>query len=168
MESGRNRQQPPGVPRRDPFPEVRTSPNERVDDLKETARDGVESLGSIVSGIVEDLQGIVRGEVQLAKTELKEEASQIGKGAGMAGAGIFLGLVGFIFLMLGVTYVLNLWMRMWIAAGVVGVVLLIIAAILANAGKSQIQQASLKPDETLDSLKEDQEWASRQINSVKK
>lgn len=142
--------------------------NSPLDDARDIVRGGADSLGSIVSGIVEDLQHIVRGEVQLAKTELKEEAGQMGKGAGLAGAGALIGLVGFIFLMLGVTYLLNTWMRMWLAAGLVGVVLLIIAAILASSGKSKIQDANLKPEQTIDSLKEDQEWASRQMKSVKK
>ena len=125
-------------------------------------------LGSIVTGIVEDLQNIVRGEVQLAKTELKEEATLMGKGAGKIGAGVFFGLVGFIFLMLGVTYVLNQWLEMWLSALIVGAVLALIGAILAMSGKSQMQSADLKPDKTIQSVKEDKEWASRQMNSVRK
>ena len=126
------------------------------------------TLGDTVTGIVEDLQNIVRGEVQLAKTEVQEDVSKLGKAAGMIGAAAFLGLVGFIFLMLGVTYLLNKSVEMWIAAGIVGLVLAIIAAILGMRGKSQMQAANLKPDKTIESLKEDKEWASRQINSVKK
>lgn len=144
---------------------TQTSP---IEEAKDIAKGTAESLGTIVSGIVEDLQQIVRGEVQLAKTELKEDASQIGKGAAMVGAGVFFGLIAFIFLMLSLTYLLSEWMEMWIAAGIVGLALVIIAAILAMSGKSQIQNANLKPEETIDSLKEDQEWASRQMNSVKK
>lgn len=149
-------------------PAGRPDPGRRVDEMRETVREGTDSLGGIVSGIVEDLQEIVRGEVQLAKTELKEDASQMGRGAGMAIGGAFVGLVGFSFLMLGMTYVLNLWMRMWIAAGIVGIVLILIGLALAMSGKNEIQQANLKPEQTLESLKEDQEWASRQMNSVKR
>jgi uncharacterized membrane protein YqjE len=127
-----------------------------------------QGLGSIVTGIVEDLQNIVRGEVQLAKTELKEEATQMGRGAGMIGAGVFVGLVGFIFLMLAATYLLDEWMEDWIAAGIVSLALIVIAAILATAGRNQVQSADLKPDKTIQSVKEDKEWASRQINSVRK
>lgn len=168
MDSERNPRRSFGTSRRDVTGVTGNQPNSPLDDAKDIVRGGADSLGSIVSGIVEDLQHIVRGEVQLAKTELKEEAGQMGKGAGMAGAGAFIGLVGFIFLMLGVTYLLNTWMRMWIAAGIVGLVLIIIAAILASSGKSKIQEANLKPEQTIDSLKEDQEWASRQMKSVKK
>jgi uncharacterized membrane protein YqjE len=168
MDSERNPRRSSGTSRRDVSGVTGNQLNSPLDDAKDIVRGGADSLGSIVSGIVEDLQHIVRGEVQLAKTELKEEAGQMGKGAGMAGAGAFIGLVGFIFLMLGVTYLLNTWMRMWIAAGIVGLVLIIIAAILASSGKSKIQEANLTPEQTIDSLKEDQEWASRQMKSVKK
>lgn len=127
-----------------------------------------ESLGTLVTGIVADLQDIVRGEVQLAKTELQEEASALGKGAAAIAVGALVALVGFIFLMLGVTYLLNKSLEMWLAAGIVGVVLLAIGIIAALVGKNQLSAASLKPEKTIDSLKEDQEWASRQIKSVTK
>ena len=168
MEDERKARRIAGTPQRQQPFATGAGSESPLENAREIARDGVDSLGGLVSGIVEDLQHIVRGEVQLAKTELKEEAGQMGKGAGMAAAGALVGLVGFVFLMLGVTYVLNMWMRMWIAAGLVGLVLLIIAAILVMSGKGAIQDASLKPEETIDSLKEDQEWASRQMKSVRK
>jgi uncharacterized membrane protein YqjE len=127
-----------------------------------------ESLGTLVTGIVADLQDIVRGEVQLAKTELQEDVSVLGKGIAAIAAGALVALVGFIFLMLGVTYLLNKSLEMWISAGIVGVVLLIIGIIAALVGKNTLSAANLKPDKTIDSLKEDQEWANRQIKSVAK
>ena len=82
------------------------------------------TLGDTVTGIIQDLQDIIRGEVQLAKTEIKEDTSKLGKGAGMIAAAALVALVGFIFLMLGVTYLLNKSIEMWMAAGIVGLVLL--------------------------------------------
>ncbi len=127
-----------------------------------------EGLGSLITGIIADLQEIVRGEVQLAKTELKEDASTLGRGAGLLVGGALIGLVGFIFLMLAVTYLLAQWLDLWLAAGIVAVVLLVVAAILAMSGRSQLQRANLKPEQTIETLKEDKEWASQQINSVKR
>jgi len=89
-----------------------------------------ESIGSILSGLITDLQSMVRGEIALARAEVKEDVSTMGRAAGELAAAAFLGLTGFIFLMLGATYVLNIWMRMWIAAAIVGLVLLAIAAIV--------------------------------------
>ena len=144
------------------------SPGSRADDRERPGAGTGETLGDTVTGIIQDLQEIVRGEVQLAKTELKEDASQMGRALGMIGAAAFLALVGFIFLMLGVTYLLNKSLEMWLAAGIVGVVLLIIGGIVGMVGKNQMQQANLKPEQTIESVKEDKEWASRQINSVKR
>jgi uncharacterized membrane protein YqjE len=126
------------------------------------------SLGTLVTGIVEDLQNVVRGELALAKTELKTEAAGIGKGVAMLAAGAIVGLVAFIFLMLGVTYLLARWLTMWQSAALVGAALLLIAVILLLAGRSKVSAANLTPTQTIDSLKEDQAWASQQIKSVGK
>jgi uncharacterized membrane protein YqjE len=126
-----------------------------------------ESIGSLISGLLQDLQELVRGEITLARAEVREDISTASKGlASLAGASL-VGVTGFIFLMLGVTYLLNQYMRMWIAAGAVGLALLVIAAIVASIGKSKLSATSLKPDQTIDSLKEDREWAKQQVSSVK-
>jgi len=134
----------------------------------DSSRSDQQSLGTLVTGIVEDLQNIVRGEMALAKAELREEAAGIGRSAGMIVAGAIVGLVAFIFLMLGVTYLVNRWLTMWQSAALVGAVLLVIAIILLMVGRSKLSKASLTPTQTIDSLKEDQAWASQQIKSVGK
>jgi uncharacterized membrane protein YqjE len=127
-----------------------------------------ESIGSIISGLLKDLQDMVRGEIALARAEVKEDVSVVGKSvASLAMVAIF-GLTGFIFLMLGATYLLNIYMRMWIAATLVAVVLLLVAAMLGMSGKKKLSAANLKPQQTIDSMKENQEWAKQQINSVNK
>ena len=93
---------------------------------------------------------------------------EMGKALGMIGAAVFLGLVGFIFLMWGVTYLLNKPLEMWLAAGIVGLALLIIGGIVGMVGKNQMQEANFVPEQTIESVKEDKEWASHQINSVKR
>ena len=124
-----------------------------------------ESIGAILGGLLSDLQGMVRGEIALARAEVKEDVSTIGKAIGALAAAAIFGLTGFIFLMLGATYVLNIWMRMWIAAAVVGAVLVVIALILGMSGKSKLSASNLKPDQTIDSVKETREWAKQQISS---
>jgi uncharacterized membrane protein YqjE len=127
-----------------------------------------EGLGSLITGIIKDLQDLLRAEVQLAKTELREDASAVGKAIAFIAAGAFIGLVGFIFLIQAIVWILDEFMNDWIAAGIVALALLLIAAILAMSGRSKLSQASLKPEQTIDTLKEDQQWAKQQINSVKR
>jgi len=126
-----------------------------------------ESIGSLISGLLQDLQEMVRGEITLARAEVRDDVTTASKGlASLAGASL-IGVTGFIFVMLGVTYLLNQYMRMWIAAGAVGLALLVIAAIVASIAKSKLSATNLKPDQTIDSLKEDREWAKQQVSSVK-
>ena len=126
-----------------------------------------ESVTELISGMVGDVQGLVRGEIQLARTELSESASGAAKGIGMLVAGAIVALIGFVFLMLALVEVLDDAMPRWAAALIVGGGLVIIAAILALVGKSQLSADKLKPTQTIDSLQEDKEWAQQQARSVK-
>jgi uncharacterized membrane protein YqjE len=127
-----------------------------------------EGIGELVSGLLQDLQDLIRGEVRLAKTEIQEDAKTAARGAGMIAAGAAVGFVGFWMLMLAVAYVLAETMDMWLATGIVAVALLVIAAIVAMVGRNRLTSRNLAPDETIDTLMEDQAWAKQQINSVKK
>jgi uncharacterized membrane protein YqjE len=124
-----------------------------------------QGIGSLLSGLLRDLQEMMRGEVALARAEIKEDVSSVTKGAtSMAIAAVF-ALTGFVFLMLGLTYLLNIWMRMWVAAGIVGLVLLVIGGILLMSAKKKLSATSLKPTQTIDSLKETKSWAQQQMTS---
>jgi uncharacterized membrane protein YqjE len=143
------------------------SPRGELGRVTPESTDSQESIGSLISGLLRDLQELVRGEITLARAEVRDDLATASKGlASLAGAAL-VGVTGFIFLMLGVTYLLNQYMRMWIAAGAVGIALLVIAAIVAAIGKAKLSATNLKPDETIDSLKEDREWAKQQVSSVK-
>lgn len=125
-----------------------------------------ERMGDTVSDILEDLQGVVRSEVELAKTELKDDAARVGRAAGMIAGGGVLGYTGFGFLMLGLTTLLAKKLPLWLSATVVGTALASIAAKLGMAGKAQLQSTDLKPEQTIESLRQDKEWASREMSSV--
>jgi hypothetical protein len=126
-----------------------------------------ESIGSLLSGLLKDLQELVRGEISLARAEVRDDVATASKGAATLAGSALIGVTGFIFAMLAVTYLLNQEMRMWIAAGIVGLSLLVIAAILFFIGKRKLGASNLKPDQTIESLKEDREWARQQVSSVK-
>jgi len=128
-----------------------------------------EGIGSLIAGLIQDLQDLVRAEVKLAKTELREDVQKITGAAGLLVAGGVVGLVGFIFLMLTLMYLLNEWIgRLWISAGIVTLALVIATAILVITGRDRLRAANLIPEQTIATLKEDQAWARQQINSVKR
>lgn len=111
-------------------------------------------LKGTVSSLGDTIRNLVRSEVELAKAELKNEASQVGKAGGMIAGGGVLGLTGFTFLMWSVVFLLSRKLPMWASTGILGSALVAIAGILGASGKSQLQDVSPKPEQTIESLKE--------------
>ena len=111
-------------------------------------------LKGTVSSLGDTLRDLVRSEVDLAKAELKQEASQVGKAGGMIAGGGMLGVTGFMFLVFGLTHLLARKMPLWLSSTLVGSALVAIAGMLGTSGKNQLQDVSLKPAQTVESLKE--------------
>jgi len=144
-----------------PPPSANGQPGERL------AREA-ESLGALFSGVLEDLQDIVRAEIRLAKTELQEDAAAAGKALGSMALGGVVALFGVVFLLLTAVFVLDIWLPLWVSAGIVTVVLLVAAAILVLGGKKALSAQNLAPEQTIATLKEDQAWVKAQISSVRR
>jgi Putative Actinobacterial Holin-X, holin superfamily III len=127
------------------------------------ARPDVEgrSLGDLVGEVAEDLTRLFRQELELAKVEAKQEATKLGKGAGMlAGAGVA-GHVVVLFLSVALMLLLGRVMDLDLAALIVAVLWAVVAGILASVGRQRLRSAQLTLDETKATLKEDVQWAKR-------
>jgi uncharacterized membrane protein YqjE len=120
------------------------------------------SIADILQGIVGNIQNIIRSEVRLAKTEMKEEATAAGKAAGMLAAGAVLAIYAVGILLLCLVYALSGPLPAWAAALVVGLVVAAIAGILVMIGMNRIKSVSPKPEQTIDSIKEDVQWVKQQ------
>jgi uncharacterized membrane protein YqjE len=117
------------------------------------------SVGELVGEISKDLSLLVREEIELAKAEIKEETTKAGKAAGMfVGAGY----AGHLVLLLGsltaVFALANLMDWAW-AALIVTAVWAVVGAVLFVRGRKQMRHVNLKPEQTLETLKEDARWA---------
>lgn len=99
------------------------------------------STGELVSRLSSQVTELVRGEVELARTELAEKGRRAGAGAGLAGAGGVVALYGVGALVAAAIAGLSLVLDVWLAALVVAVVLLAVGGVLALAGRSQIRRA---------------------------
>jgi len=122
------------------------------------------SLGAIVGDISSDLSALVRQEMELARTELKQEARRVGKGAGMLGGAGIAGHLTLLFLSLALVYLLDNWMPPELSALIVGLVWAAVATVLAMRGRQEIQEADQPLPQTQQSLKEDVRWAKEQTN----
>jgi Putative Actinobacterial Holin-X, holin superfamily III len=123
-------------------------------------------LADIVKDLTGDLGTLFRQEVELAKAELKQEARKGGKAAGVLGAAAGLGLVGAIILAMAIGFGLSILFGaeddfFW-GFLITAVVLLVAAAIAASNGRKKLQQVDPKPDQTIETLREDARYLKEQ------
>ena len=112
--------------------------------------------GALVHDVSELVPRLVRQELDLAKAELTEKGKRAGKGAGLLGGSGVVAWFGAATLVAAAVLGLAEVMPAWVAAIVVGVVLLAVAGVLALLGKSQVQKAVPPvPEEAVASTKED-------------
>ena len=122
------------------------------------------SIGDIVGDVAQDLTTLIRQEIDLAKTELKEEATKAGKGAGMLGGAGLSGYFAVLFLSTTLMFVLDEFLEVWIAALIVTVMWAIATTVLAVIGKKKLQASRPQLPQTQQTLKEDVQWAKAQKN----
>jgi uncharacterized membrane protein YqjE len=126
------------------------------------------SLGELLRQLSEQTTRLVHQELELAKAELTQKGKQAGMGAGMFGAAGALGLAALGALTACFILALNAVMPAWLAALIVAVVYGAIAAFLALRGRDKVKQATpLVPEQTVETVKEDVEWAKTQMRSEK-
>jgi uncharacterized membrane protein YqjE len=123
------------------------------------------SAGDILKDIIANAQEIIRSEIRLAKTEMREEAGKAWGAARMLLAGALLGLYALGFVLLSAVRALSLAVSPWLAALLVGVALAIVTAVLISAGLARWRQFSPKPDKTIETVKENVEWVRNQTKS---
>src|SRR3954452_9562860 len=120
------------------------------------------SLGEIVGDISRDMSTLFKQELDLAKTEMKQEVAKVGKSAGMFGGAGLAGWFTLFFLSLALTWLLDNWMPVELAALIVAVVWGVVAGVLALRGRQEIKDANPQLPQTQQTLKEDAQWAREQ------
>ena len=117
------------------------------------------SVGELVTEVTRDLTTLVRQELELARAEMKEEVAKAGKGAGLLGGAGFAGYLVLLFLSLALMFGLDAWMPTGWAALIVAVLWAIVTAVLYARGRRSLREVNPKPERTIDTVKEDVEWA---------
>jgi hypothetical protein len=118
-----------------------------------------ESLGDLVSELTSDLSKLMRQELELAKAEIRQEAVKAGKATGMLAAAGFAGYLTTVLLSLALVFALGAVVPLGWAALIVAAVWGIAGAILYSTGRARLRTVNPKPERTVETLKEDAEWA---------
>ena len=122
--------------------------------------------GELMAELAEQTSTLVKQELALARAELMEKGRTAGLGVGLIGGGGGLALFAFGALTTALILLLDKAMAAWLAALVVAVVYGAIAAVLAVRGKERIKESTPPiPEQTVETLKEDVEWAKTQTRS---
>jgi len=121
------------------------------------------SLGDLFGDLTRDMGVLVRQEVELAKTEMTQKASQAGKNIGSMAIGGAVAYAGFLAILAAVIIGLgSLGIPWWLSALVVGLVVAGVGYFLIQKGLGALKNESLAPRQTMETLKEDAQWAKEQ------
>lgn len=122
-------------------------------DLRVEPKAADRSLGELFAEMATEMGDLVRTELELAKTETKEEVAKAGKAGGMfAGAGLE-GYFALLFLSVALAYLLDAVLARPLAFAIVAVLHAIVGFILYSKGRAQMKQVQPIP-QTVGSIKE--------------
>jgi uncharacterized membrane protein YqjE len=124
-----------------------TTPSGRRDDP---------TLGAIVHDLTTQVPELIRSEIRLAQAEMTEKGKRAGVGIGMFSAAGLLAFYGLAVLITTAILALALVLDPWLAALIVGVILLLAAGGLALTGRNKVSEATpAAPQRAVEGIKED-------------
>jgi fatty acid desaturase len=122
------------------------------------------SVVGLLRQLSREVPDLFSKELALAKAELQASLTTLKAGiAGVAGGAIVL-LAGFIILLMSAVYGLSMVMAPWLAALIVGIVVMIVGFVMLQSGKKQFEPSHFKPERTLGALNKDQEALRRKVS----
>jgi uncharacterized membrane protein YqjE len=119
------------------------------------------SFSDVMQSIVGNIQDIVRSEVRLAKTEIREEAAKTKTAASLLGGGAAIAVFATLFLLLSIVFAMALFLPLWAAALILGTVLAVAAGALIVTGLKQLKRVHPTPERTVETIKENVAWVKQ-------
>lgn len=120
------------------------------------------SIAGVLQDIVANVQAIIRAEIRLARTEVKEEITSLGSAAGMLAGGAIAALFTVWLLLLTILYALSIVIPIWAAALLLFAVMAIVSFTLLTTGKRWLKAVPKTPQKTIETMKENVQWVKDQ------
>jgi hypothetical protein len=121
------------------------------------------SLGELFSELTRQTSTLIRQEVALAKTEMTDKASKVGRDVGSLAVGGAIAYAGFLAIVAAAIILLAELIPWWLSAFVIGLLVALVGYLLIQRGLTALKQENLKPERTIETLRDDAEWAKRQV-----
>jgi uncharacterized membrane protein YqjE len=123
-------------------------------------------IGDLVKDLAGQTSTLVRKEIELAQAELSQKGKVAGKGAGMLVGAAVAGLLALGALTAVLITLLDDVMPTPLAALIVTVLWAVVALVLASAGRKSLKQATPPAPQTVETVKEDIQWAKNPTGSA--
>jgi fatty acid desaturase len=122
------------------------------------------SIGELFGDLARETSMLVRQEVQLATTEMTQKATAVGKDIGFLAVGGAIAYAGLLALIATLIIILaTIGLPWWLAALIVGVIVAGVGYALVQKGLTALKHESLAPQQTIQTLNEDRQWAKEQM-----
>jgi VIT1/CCC1 family predicted Fe2+/Mn2+ transporter len=126
-------------------------------------------IGEVAKELTSDLSLLMRQEIELAKAEMAQKGRTAAPGLGMFGGAGIVALCAAGATTAFLVLVFSLFLPDWAAALIVGAVLAAVAYVLIKQGKERVAEAGKPvPEQTIETVKEDVEWAKTRASSARK
>ena len=122
------------------------------------------SLGQLFGDLSRQLGTLVRKEIDLARTEMTTRATTVGRDAAVLGVGAAALYAAFLGVMFAVVLLLiDAGLTPWVSALLVAIVVGVVGGALVARGREQLARTDVAPQATIETLKEDAQWAKQRI-----
>lgn len=131
------------------------------------------NIADLLRQLRDDTTALVREEVLLAKTEISEKLARTSRNVGYLTIGAFVGLSALLLILTSFSYlVAEMFIRRGTEPGmaaflgflIVSIVVAIVSAVLISKSLKTLGNESVKPDRTVQSLREDKQWAQNKMS----
>jgi len=127
-----------------------------------------EPIGELLKRLSNETTTLVKMELDLAKAEMTQKGKEAGTGAGLLSGGAVAGLMALGSLTAFLILLLDGALANWLAALLVTLLWTAVAGVLALQGKEKLQAAAPPaPEQTIETVKEDVQWAKTQKPSAR-
>ena len=118
-----------------------------------------QSIADVIRTAIRDAQDLIRGEVALAKSELRQEASRIGAAAALLIGAAIAAVMAVVFVLTAIAWGISegLDWPVWSGFAIVAALVALAAAALGYMGRQRLQLARHMPL-TVDTMKENMKW----------
>lgn len=159
--------------RQSPAPWGRTTPDHQLppgrgEELEDAGPESRTGLGTLLRSLGDDMGTLVRQEIRLAKAEAARTAKRVAADSAWIGAGAVIAAVGGLCLVVAMALALGALLgSYWLGTLITGAVLVLGGALVAWKGVRDLRTGDLAPRRTVETVREDVEWARREARDFK-